>query len=86
MMFDESGNFTKSNNAVIHDQTKIGLRNWNDCLLVGLPVDPFAPPAKALVDFGLAEFASDICGGEWFAPVSEVVFAPLRNDMPRSAE
>ena len=68
---------------------KIGLGSWDDLdhdRFLGLVVDPFAPPAKALVDFGLAEFASDICGGEWFAPVSEVIFAPLRNDIPRLAE
>ena len=35
-------------------------------------MDPFGPPAKKLVDFGLAEFSGDICGGEWFTPVSEV--------------
>ena len=41
------------------------------------PSDPFAPPARKLVDFGLAQFSCDVCG-EWFTPVSQVVFSPLR--------
>ena len=49
----------------------------NNAFPASSPLDPFAPPARKLVDFGLAEFSCDVCG-EWFTPVSQVVFAPLR--------
>ena len=44
-----------------------------------MPIDPFGPPTKKLVDFGLAKLSGDICF-ECFTPVSEVVFAPLREE------
>ena len=49
----------------------------NNAFPASSTLDPFAPPARKLVDFGLAQFSCDVCG-EWFTPVSQVVFSPLR--------